>query len=75
MEAVTVIHRTGFGGAIIESPAVLIQIAEQMKWFDANVGASQLALQEAPEILQPVSMDLPIHVFLCVIDYTIQAKN
>jgi hypothetical protein len=39
-----------------------------MEWFDTNVGSREAALQETPEILQPVGMNLPINVFLSMVD-------
>src|SRR5712691_8542074 len=37
---------------------LLINVAEQVKRFDANVGSLQAKLQEAPEVFHPVSMNL-----------------
>lgn len=41
---------------------LFVQIPEEMKLFDANVGSFESALEQAPEILQPVSVDATINV-------------
>ena len=39
-----------------------------MKRLNADVSAFQGALQEAPEVLAPVGVDLPVHVFFGMIN-------
>lgn len=46
----------------------LIEVAEQMERLDAHVGAVQPALEQAPEVLQPVDVDLAVDVLDGVID-------
>lgn len=50
--------------AFIVTKRLLVQVAEQMKRFDADVSAFQPALQQAPEILKAVRMDAPVYVLL-----------
>src|SRR5438552_19035007 len=38
-----------------------------MKWFDADIGSTDAALQQAPKVFQAVSVDLPVHVLNGVI--------
>src|SRR6266566_2944613 len=47
---------------------LFIEIAEQVKRFDAHVGSLQAALEQTPEILQPVCVDLPINIPFCVVN-------
>src|ERR1700722_4640888 len=39
-----------------------------MKRFHANVGARNTALEKAPEVLNPISMNLAIYVLLRMVD-------
>src|SRR5271165_3608978 len=39
-----------------------------MKWFDTNVASSDAALQETPEVFESVGVNLPINVFLGVVN-------
>lgn len=48
--------------AIIKPESLLVQIAEEMKRIDANVGSFQAALEKRPEILDPVSVNLAVNV-------------
>jgi len=54
--------------AVVETERLLIEIAEQVKRFDAHVGALDGALLQAPEILQPVGVDGAIDVRLGMVD-------
>src|SRR2546425_5787993 len=46
---------------------LFVQIPEQMERLDTDIGAFQLTLEQAPEIFQSVSVNLPINVGLGVI--------
>ena len=48
---------------------LLIHIAEEVEWLRTHVGSVNPALQETPEILKPVRMDVSAHVFNGVVDY------
>jgi len=45
---------------MVETERLFVKIAEQMERFDRHVGALDGALQEIPEVLQPVGVDLSI---------------
>lgn len=54
-------------GAVVALPRVvaerlLVQIPEQMKRFNADVGAFDRPLEQAPEVLQPIGVDVPPHI-------------
>src|SRR5580698_5478956 len=57
-KAVTVIHIL----PIVEPEGLLINVAKQVKRFDANVRSAEPALQETPEVLHPVRVDISAHV-------------
>lgn len=48
--------------SIVVTEHLLIQVAEQVERLHANVGSAKAALQETPEILQSVSVDLTVNV-------------
>lgn len=52
----------------IEAERLFIEVAEQMERLDTHIGALDPALQEAPEVLNAVGMDIPAHVGFGVID-------
>lgn len=54
--------------ALVESERLLVQIAEQMERFDADIGALDGPLEQAPEVLQSVCVDLALGVPLGVVD-------
>ncbi len=47
---------------------LLVQIPEQVKGFDADIGAFQLALEQAPKVFESVSVNLPINVPFSVVN-------
>lgn len=63
-ETVVVIHFL----SIVVAVRLLVQITEQVKRFNRNIGATDAALHEAAEVLQAVCMDLSVNVFDRVID-------
>lgn len=48
--------------SLIEAKRLLVQISEHMKRFDRNVGAFNTALQERPEVLDPVRVNRAVNV-------------
>ena len=64
IKAVTVVHVP----AVIEPKRLLIDVAEQVERLDADIGAVQSALQEAPEVLHTIGVYVLIHVLDRVID-------
>jgi hypothetical protein len=54
--------------AIVEAECLLIEVAEQMERFYGYVGALDGALQQGPEILPIVGVDVAVNVRLGVVD-------
>jgi len=54
--------------AIVEPEALFVEVPEQVKWFDRNVGPMQPTLQEAPKVFHAVSVDAAVDVFYSVVD-------
>src|SRR5258708_17897151 len=57
-----------FGRTIVVAKHLLIKVAEQMKRFDANIGALQPAFYETPEILKAISVYLPVNVLFGMVN-------
>jgi hypothetical protein len=57
-----------FSGAIVIAKHLLIEVTKQVEWFNGNISAFESPLYEAPEILQPVRVYLPVHVFFGVVN-------
>lgn len=55
--------------ASVEAERLFIEVAKQMKRFDAHIGSLKATLQETPEVLNGVGVDVPTHVFNGVIDH------
>src|SRR5579863_3577867 len=49
---------------IVESECLLIHVTEQMKRFNGNIGSTKTTLQQAPEILYALYVNLPVNVLL-----------
>src|SRR5207237_9486865 len=52
-----------------EAAHLLVNIPEQVERVNGNVGAFDRPLQEAPEVLQAVGVDLPAHVLPRMVDH------
>ena len=63
-ETITVVHIL----PMIEAESLLVNVAEQVKRLDADIGTAQPALQQTPEVLQAVSVHIPDGVGFSVID-------
>lgn len=48
--------------ALVESEHALVQVSEQVERLDADVGAVKATLEQRPEVLGSVGVDLPIDV-------------
>src|ERR1017187_3279930 len=55
--------------AVVVAERLLIEVAEQVEGLYAHVGAAQPALQEAPEVLQPVGVDFAANVLYRVVNH------
>lgn len=61
--------------AIVEPKGLLIAIRLQVERLNAHVCALQCALQEAPEVLQPIGMDVAANIRLRVVDHFVRVLN
>ena len=63
-EAVTVVQQCAVCIlAVIETERLLIDIAKQVERLDRNVGSAQRSLQQTPEVLNAIAMNLSVDVF------------
>src|SRR5579863_458390 len=67
-ETVCIIHWIIPRGPIIESECLLVNVPKQMKRLYGNVSSAKAALQQRPEVFHTLSMNLPVHILLKVID-------
>jgi hypothetical protein len=54
--------------AVVIAECLIVKIAEQVKWLHADIGSVQAALQEAPEVLHRVRVNVPVRVLNGVVD-------
>ena|SRR6266850_1628486 len=47
---------------------LLIQVAEEMERFHANVGSFESALEQAPEVFESVGVNLPVNIRLGMVN-------
>ena len=62
VKAVTVIKWISFGGPVVESEGLLVEVTEKMEWLNANVGSLDASLQERPVVFHSIGVNLPMHV-------------
>jgi len=55
--------------ACVEAERLLINVPEQVERLNRNMGATDTALQQAPEVLQPIGVNLIPYVAFSVIDH------
>src|SRR5436305_15075345 len=53
---------------VVITKYLLIEVTEKMERFNGNIGAFQSALYEAPEVFQPVRMNLPVNVLFGMVN-------
>src|SRR5947208_4071155 len=68
LKTVAVANEMVFLGTIVIPKYLLVQIAEQMERLDVYVGALQSALEQTPEVFEPVRVHLPINVPLGMVN-------
>ena len=68
IEAVRIIQRIVFGRTVVIAEYLFVKVTKQMEWFDTNVASGDAALQQTPEVFQPVGVNLPVNVFLGVVN-------
>jgi hypothetical protein len=54
---------------VVETERLLVQVAEQVKRFDAHVGAVEAPLQQRPEVLAAVRVDRAVRVGFGLVDH------
>jgi hypothetical protein len=64
LEATTVVHSL----SVIVAESLLIDVAEQVVWLDTYISAMQPALQETPEVLDSIGVNVTADVFDGVVD-------
>ncbi len=52
----------------IEAKHLLVQIPEEMKLFDTNIGSLKSALKQAPEVFESVGVNLSVNVLFRMVD-------
>ena len=55
-EAVEIVHVF----PVVVAERLFVDVAEQVEGLDADIGSVQSALQQAPEVFQPVGVDIPV---------------
>lgn len=54
--------------SVIEPEYLFVQVAEEMEWLDAYIGALDCSLQEAPKVLNAVCVNLAIDIPLGMVN-------
>lgn len=54
--------------AVVKSPGLFVDVAEQMEWLHADISSVQAPLQETPEIFHSVSVNISVYVLNGMID-------
>ena len=68
MEAIRIIQRIVFRCAIVEAEDLLCDVTIKVEGLNRNIGATQTALQKAPEIFDALRVNLTANVLFNVID-------
>src|ERR1035441_9760462 len=55
-------------GAVVIPETLFVKIPEQMEWLNTDVGPVESALQQTPEVLHRICVDVSIHILHRVID-------
>src|SRR4051812_21526166 len=53
----------------VKPESLLIDIAEEVKWLNTDVGSVQATLQQAPEILRAICMNVAFNISESMVDY------
>ncbi|MGB6497447.1 MAG: hypothetical protein WA853_15270 [Candidatus Acidiferrum sp.] len=53
---------------VVVAEDLLVQIPEQMEFFHANVGAFELALEQAPEVFHSIGVNLSVNIFFGMVN-------
>lgn len=66
-EAVSIVQKIVFRGAIVEAEHLLRDVTVKMEGLDSNIGSTQSAFQECPEVLYALRMNLATHILFNVV--------
>ncbi len=55
----------------VEAEHLLIQVPEEVKGLHAHVGSLDAAFEKAPEVFESIGVNLPVNVFLSMVDYLV----
>ena len=55
-------------GACVESKSLSVEVSEQVERFDADVCAGKRSLEQAPDVFDPICMNLPVNVLFGMVD-------
>ena len=61
-KAVSIVQRVVFSRPIVVAKHLLIKVMVEMKRFHGHIRSAQRPLQEAPEVIESLRMNLPIDV-------------
>src|SRR5258708_2680132 len=67
LKTVAIANEMVFLGTIVVPEHLFVQIPEQVERFDVDVCSFESTLEQAPEILKAVRVNLPVNVSLCVV--------
>lgn len=70
-EAVGVRQFVVFRRTVVVSENLFAEAVVKMKWFHRNIRATEGPLDQAPEVIHPLRVDLTVDVFLGMIDYLV----
>jgi hypothetical protein len=62
LKTVPAVNEVVFIGAIVAAEYLFIEISEQVERFDVHISTLQSALEQTPEILKTVRVNLPINI-------------
>src|ERR1700726_699829 len=58
--------------AIVVAKRLLIQVAEQMERFNADIRATDPALEQAPKVFESVGMDTTVNISLRMVNHLVR---
>ena len=70
-EAIGIVKRILFRSTVVESKHLFVEVAVKMERLYSNVGSSQGALKQRPEVIQSLGVYLPSDVFLRMVNYLV----
>lgn len=58
--------------SVVVAERLFVEVVEQVKRFNANVGSKNATLQERPEVLKTVGVNLAVNICGRVVDYLVR---